>query len=135
MKLTITTILLLMHFSAFALEVKPYPKAKISIKEWKSYYYEVKESIGETEKIAAEHRLVTYVDRIKNAHFAFTQEHHPAHPSWVTRIIVEHSGGLSVQQLGYFAGNEQEFAKLFAQYQEVNKNMKQWVNEQRAKNK
>ena len=135
MKSVITIILLLVHTSTFALDIKPFPKAGVSTEEWKSYYEEVKNSIGETEKIAIEQRLVTYVDKTKNAHYAFTLENHPAHPSWVTRVIVENSGDLSVQQLGYFAGSEPEFAKLFSLYQEVNENMKKWVSEQRAKNK
>jgi len=36
----------------------------------------------------------------------------------VTRQLVEDDKGVNVRQIGYFAGNEESFAKLFREYQQ-----------------
>ena len=51
--------------------------------------------------------------------FAFTTEGHPAHPSWITRQVVESEGTIDMQQIGYFAGEEEAFSVLFGQYAQL----------------
>ena len=133
MKHILTFVLLVFFSQAFGLEIKPYPQAKITPEQWQKYYAEVKTSIGTTEKRAEDQGLVTYNDSAQHVHYAFTLENHPAHPAWIARIVLEKNGELFVQQIGYFAGDEQPFAKLFAQYQSLNKEMQKWLNEERNK--
>jgi len=117
----------------FGLEVSPYPQGKISLDQWKTYYAEVKKTLSATEKRVEDQGLVTYSDSTKNVHYAFTLDNHPAHPAWISRVIIDKNGELYVKQLGYFAGSEPPFATLFAQYQALNLEMQKWLNEQRNK--
>ena len=52
--------------------------------------------------------------------YAFTTKGHPAHPAWITRQVVESEDTVDIKQIGYFAGDEEPFAKLFQQYLELN---------------
>ena len=52
--------------------------------------------------------------------FAFTLPGHSAHPAWITRQLIESGGTLDMTQIGYYAGNEEPFAELFRQYQQLN---------------
>lgn len=63
----------------------------------------------------AEH-LAVYEDRDAGLFWAFTTPGHAAHPAWVTRRVVEQAGEVSTSQIGYFAGDEPAFAKLFNAY-------------------
>jgi hypothetical protein len=57
--------------------------------------------------------------------WAFTTPGHPAHPAWVTRQPVEDQRGVQIRQIGYFAGNEPEFAKMFKAYLALNDQMRE----------
>ncbi len=52
---------------------------------------------------------------------------HPAHPAFITRQLFEEGGEVRVRQIGFFAGSEQEFAKLFSEYLERNESLKDEV--------
>lgn len=102
-----------------AADYMPYSEAKISIEQWQSYYQEVKETFANSEQFYPDHNLVTYSDDKTSMSFAFTMEGHSAHPSWITRQIVESNGTIDIQQVGYFAGEEKAFAALFQQYAQL----------------
>ena len=102
----------------------PFPKEEITIEEWEAYYQEVKEDFGGTEQAYPERNLVTYSDDQTRMNFAFTMEGHPAHPSWITRQIVQENKTINMQQIGYFAGNEKAFAILFQQYARLTEQVK-----------
>jgi len=59
---------------------------------------------------------VSFTDQATHTFYAFTAADHPAHPAWITRQVVEQDGGISIQQIGYFAGEEDPFAALFDDY-------------------
>ena len=107
--------------SAYAVEFQPYPKAKISKAQWSKYYNKVQSSFKVTERKIPRQNLVTYSDKGSSMLFAFTSPGHPAHPAMVIRQIVKRGGSISIMQIGYFAGNEKPFAKLFSQYRALNK--------------
>ena len=64
--------------------------------------------------------VVAFSDQRTRTFYIFTTKDHPAHPAWITRQLYEEGGEVRVRQIGYFAGSEPEFAKLFAEYQKRN---------------
>jgi hypothetical protein len=102
------------------LEFQPYPDAHITAAQWTAYFDKVKAARGAAMKTYADLHLVTFdSDRPGGILFAFTQPGHPAHPAWVARRLVQTGGNLSMDQVGYFAGQEPPFAAMFEQYQEL----------------
>ncbi|MGY0646311.1 MAG: hypothetical protein ACW7DN_17220 [Paraglaciecola chathamensis] len=116
MKKLLLLKILLFSIVANAADYMPYPEAKITLEQWNTYYLEVKTSFANSEKVYPDHNLATYSDDKTRMSFAFTTKGHPAHPSWITRQIVESNGSIDMQQIGYFAGEEKAFAVLFQQY-------------------
>ena len=116
--------LLLFSVSAVAaIEFRPYPRERITEAQWKSYFDSVKKALGASAQELKQHRLVVFHDNATATSYAFTERGHAAHPAWVARRIVSRDGVLNVEQIGYFAGAEPPFAKLFAEYQATNKRM------------
>jgi len=103
-----------------AIESQPYPKAEISTIQWQSYYDLVLATLAKSERRYEVQKLVTYSDEKTKTSYAFTLPGHPAHPSWITRITHIVDGELRLDQIGYFAGEEKEFAKLFNAYEKMN---------------
>ncbi len=113
--------------AAPAQEFKPHPRAKITTQQWELYFDEVKSKHRATERQFPSEHLVVYDDLSSGMSWAFTVPGHPAHPAWVTRQPVTDSVGVNVRQIGYFAGDEPEFAKLFKAYLALNEKMREEV--------
>jgi hypothetical protein len=111
---TIGAILFVMSCAACAADpiYMPYPLANISVEQWTNYRQAVEKAYGPTRRSFPEEHLETFSSSNNNLHFAFTIAGHPAHPAWITR---EAKSG-SVNQIGYFAGKEEDFAELFNAY-------------------
>lgn len=117
--MTISRVLILLTLisgSLFAAEYQPYPEAKISQEQWQDYYDIVESEIGATRDELAEAKLVLFHDEGNSLFYAFTLPDHPAYPAWITRKLVERNGEISIEQVGYFAGDEKPFAALFDDY-------------------
>jgi hypothetical protein len=99
-----------------AIEFKPHPTANISEPQWVAYFALVKTAHGKSMQRFPDIHLVVFEDGA-GAYYAFTQPGHPAHPAWITRKLLGEAGNLSMNQIGYFAGDEAAFAKLYQQYQ------------------
>jgi hypothetical protein len=108
--------LLLFCSPVYAANYKPYPDAQITTEQWQEYYDTVVAEFGDTRDEIPEARLVLFADEATSTFYAFTLAEHPAHPAWITRKLVEQDGAISMQQIGYFAGEEQAFADLFDDY-------------------
>lgn len=108
-----------------SLVTKPFRVAEISEKQWSSYYTAANILLIGSKRVFPEQGLEVFSDKESGTMFAFTMPNHPAHPSWITRYLVEKEGAISVGQIGYFAGDEESFAELFRQYQELNQKIKQ----------
>ena len=108
-----------------ALDLKPHAEAKISLEQWNAYHSEVERNYGNTRTSHPSHNLETFKIPDKKANIAFTTEGHEAHPSWVTRYVTEKNGSINLSQIGYFAGEEAPFAKLFNQYEQLNKRVRE----------
>ena len=112
----LVAIVALVVSPVLAQEYMPFPKARITETQWTSYFKEVNEAHRNTRRNFPSEHLVVFEDRKALMFWAFTTPGHPAHPAWITRRIVEQSGEVSTNQIGYFAGKEKPFAKLYNDY-------------------
>jgi hypothetical protein len=103
-----------------AQEFRPYPAPHITAQQWAEYADQVRRSYADSAEILKGQALVAFSDQRTRTFYIFTTKDHPAHPAWITRQLYEEGGEVRVRQIGYFAGSEPEFAKLFADYQKRN---------------
>lgn len=108
-----------------AQEYKPYPRARITTEQWQQYFAEVSSKHAASRLEVPTENLVVFENTAEYMSYAFTRPGHPAHPAWVTRQLVQDNVGVNVRQIGYFAGDEEPFAKLFRAYQQLNAQMRQ----------
>ena len=101
----------------------PYPQARITSDEWQQYFSEVSSKHAASRREFPAEHLVVFEDRATYTAYAFTQPGHAAYPSWITRHVLRDDAGVKVRQIGYFAGDEESFAKLFEAYQQLNGQM------------
>ncbi len=109
---------------AVAQEYQPYPSPRITPEQWAAYGDAVQRHHRGTAEIYKDKRLVGFSDQGTRTFWVFTMKGHPAHPAWITRQLFEEGGQVHVRQIGYFAGSEEEFAKLFREYLERNESFK-----------
>jgi hypothetical protein len=112
---------------ALAQEFQPYPAPQITVAQWTKYADEVRQYHQATAEIYKDKQLVVFSDQRTRTFWVFTLKDHPAHPAWITRQMFEESGQVRVRQIGYFAGSEPAFAKLFREYQERNEQLREDV--------
>lgn len=105
---------------AWAQEFQPYPTPQITREQWAQYAEQIRQTHLASAEILAGQNQVAFSDMRTRTFWIFTTKDHPAHPAWITRQMVEEGGQVHVRQIGYFAGSEPEFAKLFRFYQERN---------------
>jgi hypothetical protein len=106
--------------SASAQDFQPYPAPQISVEQWASYAERVRQNYGATAEILKDEDVIVFSDMRTRTFWVFTTKDHPAHPAWIARQMYEEGGQVNVRQIGYFAGSEPAFAKLFRFYQERN---------------
>jgi hypothetical protein len=113
--------------AAFAQEFQPYPAPQITVAQWTKYAQEVRQFHQATAEIYKDKHLVVFSDQRSRTFWVFTLKDHAAHPAWITRQMFEEGGQVRVRQIGFFAGSEPEFAKLFREYQERNEQLREDV--------
>ena len=113
-------ILLLAQAPAAAQEFKPHPNASITLPQWQAYFDEVKQKHGGSMQDIEPQKLLVFEDGATKTFYAFTKPGHPAHPAWVTRRVEQRGDSIVVNQVGYFAGDEPSFVRLFRSYSELN---------------
>jgi hypothetical protein len=116
-------IALLVAAPLSAQEYQPYPQPKVTIEQWQAYLNSVRESLEPTAEIYKDKHIVAFQNPDTRTFYIFTTKDHPAHPAWVTRQLVEQDGQVKVRQIGYYAGNEQAFDKLFREYLQRNEEL------------
>ncbi len=119
--------LCLMAASAVAQDYQPYPSPQITQEQWARYGETVRQTHGATLEVFKDKQLIAFADMRTRTFWLFTLKDHPAHPAWITRQMYEEDGQVRVRQIGYFAGKEEEFAKLFAEYLKRNEELKEDV--------
>lgn len=117
----------LMATQALAQEYQPYPSPRITPEQWARYGEEVRAHHGASVEYFKDKKLVAFSDPDTRTFWVFTLKRHPAHPAWITRQMYEDEGQVRVRQIGYFAGLEEEFAKLFEEYLKRNEELMQDV--------
>ena len=115
-----SALLLLATGPSLAQEFQPYPEPKITAEQYAKYADEVRQIYLGTAEIVREENVVIFSDMRTRTFWVFTTKDNPAHPAWITRQMVEENGEVRVRQIGYFAGSEPAFAKLFQYYQARN---------------
>ncbi|HEY0956588.1 MAG TPA: hypothetical protein VGE36_17670 [Roseateles sp.] len=110
---------------ACAQEFKPYPRAHITEDQWQAYFDEVRVKHGATVQDIEDQKLLVYTDKATTTIYGFTKPGHPAHPAWIARKPEQRGDSLFIGQIGYFAGAEPPFAKLFREYLALNEKMKE----------
>ena len=105
---------------ALAQEFQPYPQPKVTPEEFAAYAEQVRQNHGFTADIIREDNVIVFSDERTRTFWVFTTKDNPAHPAWITRQMVEENGQVRVRQIGYYAGSEPAFAKLFRAYQDRN---------------
>lgn len=106
-----------------AQEFQPYPTPRITPEQWQQYLALVQAKHGASVEIYKDKDLVGFTDSATRTFYIFTTRDHPAHPAWITRQLIEADGKVSVRQIGYFAGAEEPFAKLFNEYLQRNEQL------------
>ncbi len=97
----------------------PYEDSKITPEQWQDYYDSVQSEFGETKQEVSDAMLVLFEDASSSTYYAFTLPEHPAHPAWITRKLVARDGDISMELIGYYAGDEEPFSELFQDYTEL----------------
>jgi len=118
--------------SAKAQEFKPYPRASITEAQWQSYFDEVREKHGASVQDLDDQKLLVFTDRVTNTIYGFTKPGHPAHPAWIARKPEQRGDSIFIGQIGYFAGAEPPFAKLFREYLALNEKLKEEIKRRQA---
>jgi hypothetical protein len=114
-----------MASAAQAQEFKPYPRANITEAQWQAYFDEVREKHGATVQDIEDQKLLVYTDKATSTIYGFTKPGHAAHPAWIARKPEQRGDAIFIGQIGYFAGAEPAFAKLFREYLALNEKMKE----------
>jgi hypothetical protein len=115
----LTLVACLFFGQILAATYNPYEDSKVTSEQWQEYYDTVQSEFGETREEVTDAMLVLFEDTSSSTYFAFTLPEHPAHPAWITRKLVERDGDVSMEQIGYFAGDEEPFSELFQDYAEL----------------
>ncbi len=120
---------LLFAAPAPAQEFQPYPQPQITVEQWEAYLATVRERLEASAEIYKDKGLVVFSDPETRTFYIFTTKNHPAHPAWITRQLVEEGGQVHVRQIGYFAGKQEPFDKLFREYLQRNDELVKEVEE------
>jgi hypothetical protein len=115
----LTLIACLLASQLPAATYKPYEDSKITLEQWQDYFDSVLSEFGETKLEVSDAMLVFFEDASSSTYYAFTLSEHPAHPAWVTRKLVDRDGDVSMELIGYYAGDEEPFSELFQDYTEL----------------
>ncbi len=113
--------------AARAQEFQPYPSPKITIDQWQKYLLEVRSLHEASAEVYKDKNVVVFSDPTTRTFYIFTTKDNPAHPAWITRQIVQEGGKVNVRQIGYFAGAQEPFDRMFSAYLQLNEQLKHEV--------
>jgi hypothetical protein len=112
------------HTQAQAQAFRPYKDSQILLSQWQSYYDAVSSKFAETLRDLDKDHLQLYFDSVTGITYTFTKPSHPAHPAWVSRIIVVVDGKYAANQAGFYAGSQHEYNLLYATIAEINERLR-----------
>jgi hypothetical protein len=107
--------------AANAQAFKPYATSKVTQAQWNEYYEQVKARHGATLRDSEPDKLQLFFNVETQVVYTFTKPGHPAHPAWVSRLLVAAGDKYALSLNGFYAGSEAEYRKLYANI-ELNSN-------------
>lgn len=125
-------VFLLLSNLAWAGAIDPYAHGKVTPAQWQTYYKQVSTDSAAVQHAIPDEKLVTFSNDQAGRQYVFTQPGNPAHPAALAREIDVQDAKVSVKEVGYFAGDEAEFNKLFSAFSEHNRRFVADANQQQA---
>ena len=107
---------LLLAPAAHAQAFRPHAQFRITAQQWQQYLDQVRARPGVAVQPLADQHLTVYEDRAEHVLWAFTEPGHPAHPAWIAKRVLRVGNAVGIEQVGYFAGDEVAFGRLFRSY-------------------
>ena len=107
-------------------EFSPYPDARITLAQWQDYRLRIDRKYQEFRVAYPEAGIENFNVPMMGI-IAFTLPSHPAHPAIVTQQIEKAGTALGSRDIGYFAGDEREFQKLWLEYEELARKRREWI--------
>jgi hypothetical protein len=109
---------------AAAQQFRPYAEPQITPAQWDDYYNQVATKFSKTLRELEADNLQMFFNETTFVTYTFTKVGHPAHPAWITRLVVATTDKVTISQLGFYAGSEQEYKKLFDSFNDLNERLK-----------
>ncbi len=107
-----------------AQQFRPFTDPRITEAQWQTYYSEVSTKFAKTLRDLDTENLQLFFNEATFVTYSFTKPGHPAHPAWITRLVVAAGEKVTVSQHGYYAGSESEFEKFSDSYKALNERLK-----------
>jgi hypothetical protein len=110
--------------SAHAQAFRPFKESRISAVQWQEYFSLVSAKLASSSRDLEKDHLQMYFDGATGVTYTFTKPSHPAHPAWVSRMIVVVDGNYAASQAGFYAGSQNEYHLLYATIAEMNERLR-----------
>jgi hypothetical protein len=110
--------------SAHAQAFRPFKESRISAVQWQEYFSLVSVKFASSLRDLEKDHLQMYFDSATGVTYTFTKPSHPAHPAWVSRMIVVVDGNYAASQAGFYAGSQNEYHLLYASISEMNERLR-----------
>jgi hypothetical protein len=110
--------------SVHAQQFRPFTEPRITEAQWQTYHTEVSTKFAKTLRDMGAENLQLFFNEATFVTYTFTKPGHPAHPAWITRLVVAVGEKVTVSQHGYYAGSEIEFEKFSDSYKALNERLK-----------
>jgi hypothetical protein len=110
--------------TAQAQAFRPFKESRISDVQWQEYHLLVSVKFASSLRDLEKDHLQMYFDSATGVTYTFTKPSHPAHPAWVSRIIVVVDGNYAASQAGFYAGSQNEYHLLYASISEMNERLR-----------
>jgi hypothetical protein len=109
---------------ADAQQFRPFTEPRITEAQWQVYYSEISTKFAKTLRDMGNENLQLFFNEATFVTYTFTKPGHPAHPAWITRLVVAAGEKVTVSQHGYYAGSEIEFEKFSDSFKALNERLK-----------
>jgi hypothetical protein len=103
---------------------RPYQEPRITEAQWNEYYLEVSTKFAKSLREIEADNLQMFFNEATFVTYTFTKSGHPAHPAWITRLVVAAADKVTISQHGFYAGSEQEFEKFADSFKALNERLK-----------
>jgi hypothetical protein len=103
---------------------RPYKEPRITEAQWSEYYQEVSTKFAKSLRELNSENLQMFFNDATFVTYTFTKPGHPAHPAWVTRLVVAAADKVTVSQHGFYAGSQHEYETFADSFKVLNERLK-----------